>query len=248
MRWYHLPRARTLRARTDRPPRGAGKLWRLKEAGLWSLEPDGYFDTGRYLTFRPPRAPKAAPPARIEPYEACEARRASGAPPPAEFYGWWSPPGAGVTFCAKEVAQYNDAAYGDHGTKIREAIDMSPRLQAHLKLADRYLLALRDGMIAAWLLRQPPRAVASAPSPAPTRSIRRPSRRRTFVFPRFECYCDRSEWPNVMPTCRLETSDLAFPFGCPLNFLINVHFMQVPAPPRAAARLGRSRLDARPCA
>ena len=183
MRWYHLPRARTLRARTDRPPRGAGKLWRLKEAGLWSLEPDGYFDTGRYLTFRPPRAPKAAPPARIEPYEACEARRASGAPPPAEFYGWWSPPGAGVTFCAKEVAQYDDAAH-DHGVKISEAIRMSPRLQAHLKLADRYLLALRDGMIAAWLLRQPPRALASAystqhhahhPSPLPQAHIRLPT-------------------------------------------------------------------------
>lgn len=29
-----------------------------------------------------------------------------------------------------------------------------------------------------------------------------------------------------MPTCRLENSDLEFPFGCPLNFLINVHFMQ----------------------
>ena len=29
-----------------------------------------------------------------------------------------------------------------------------------------------------------------------------------------------------MPTCRLENSDLDFPFGCPLNFLINVHFMQ----------------------
>ena len=38
--------------------------------------------------------------------------------------------------------------------------------------------------------------------------------------------CDRSEWPDIMPTCRLENSDLEFPFGCPLNFLLNVHFMQ----------------------
>jgi len=69
-------------------------------------------------------------------------------------------------------------------------------------MADRYLLALRDGMSIAWLLN------------------------RTFVFPRFGCLCDRSEWPDIMPTCRLENSDLAFPFDCPLNFLLNVHFMQ----------------------
>ena len=45
--------------------------------------------------------------------------------------------------------------------------------QAHLKMAARYLVALRDGMAAAWLLN------------------------RTFVFPMFECMCDRSEWPDV---------------------------------------------------
>ena len=85
---------------------------------------------------------------------------------------------------------------------IDEAIAMAPRLQGHLKMAARYLVALRDGMSIAWLLN------------------------RTFVFPRFGCLCDRSEWPDIMPTCRLENSDLEFPFGCPLNFLLNVHFMQ----------------------
>ena len=54
---------------------------------------------------------------------------------------------------------------------ITEAIAMSPRLQAHLKMADRYLVALRDGMTLAYLLN------------------------RTFVFPQFGCLCDRSEWP-----------------------------------------------------
>ena len=71
-----------------------------------------------------------------------------------------------------------------------------------MKMANRYLIALRDGMTIAWLLN------------------------RTFVFPRFGCLCDRSEWPDIMPTCRLENSDLEFPFDCPLNFLLNVHFMQ----------------------
>ena len=79
---------------------------------------------------------------------------------------------------------------------------MAPRLQGHMKMAARYLVALRDGMSIAWALN------------------------RTFVFPRFGCLCDRSEWPDIMPTCRLENSDLQFPFDCPLNFLLNVHFMQ----------------------
>ena len=44
-----------------------GKLWRLQEAGLWHLHPRGYFDSGRYLTIRPPRIPTPYPPARLEP-------------------------------------------------------------------------------------------------------------------------------------------------------------------------------------
>ena len=61
---------------------------------------------------------------------------------------------------------------------------------------------------------------------------------RTFVFPRFGCLCDRSEWPDIMPTCRLENSDLEFPFRCPLNFLLNVHFMQGVELPDARGRQG----------
>ena len=175
-----------------------GKLWRLKEAALWNLEPPGYFDEGRYLSFRPPVVPHPLPPAAIEPYDECVARHASGAKS-AVYDGWWAP--SSPAPCAKHVKQYRDTN-GDDGVNIGEAIAMAPRLQAHLKMAARYLVALRDGMVAAWLLN------------------------RTFVFPEFECMCDRSEWPDVMPSCRLENSDLEFPFKCPLNFLINVHFMQ----------------------
>lgn len=167
---------------------------------MWDLHPKGYFDTGRFLTIKPPAVPLPYPPARIEPYEQCEARMARGDPPDPRFYGWWSPPGY-ATRCAKETAQYDDRNK-DHGVTIDEAKAMSPRLQGHLKMSARYLVALRDGMSIAWLLN------------------------RTFVFPRFGCLCDRSEWPDVMPTCRLENSDLEFPFDCPLNFLLNVHFMQ----------------------
>ena len=180
-----------------------GKLWRLVEAGMWSLHPKGYFDEGRYLTIRAPAIPKPYPPARIEPYEQCQRRVAAGGKPDPVYHGWWSPggPEAAAKRCLKETPQYDDKNR-DHGVTIDEALAMSPRLQGHLKMAARYLVALRDGMSIAWLLN------------------------RTFVFPKLGCLCDRSEWPDIMPTCRLENSDLEFPFGCPLNFLLNVHFMQ----------------------
>jgi hypothetical protein len=180
-----------------------GKLWRLVEAGMWNLHPPGYFDTGRYLTIKPPVIPQPYPPARIEPLSQCQDRLAHGGKPDPTYHGWWSPEGSAEAPCKAETPQYDDKNR-DHGVTITEAIAMSPRLQGHLKMADRYLLALRDGMSLAWMLN------------------------RTFVFPRFGCLCDRSEWPDIMPTCRLENSDLEFPFSCPLNFLLNVHFMQVP--------------------
>ena len=181
-----------------------GKLWRLQEAALWNLHPAGYFDTGRYLTMRAPEIPRPYPPARIEPYDQCQRRRANGSPIDPVYHNWWSPGGALVAAkakCAQETKQYDDRNK-DHGVTIDEAIAMAPRLQGHLKMAARYLVALRDGMSIAWLLN------------------------RTFVFPRFGFLCDRSEWPDIMPTCRLENSDLEFPFEGPLNFMLNVHFMQ----------------------
>jgi len=177
-----------------------GKLWRLVEAGMWNLHPPDYFATGRFLTIRAPPIPTPYPPARLEPFDACEKRLAAGGAPDPKYHGWWAPAGS-ATRCQRETRQYQDKN-GDQGVTIDEAMAMAPRLQGHLLMADRYLLALRDGMSIAWLLN------------------------RTFVFPRFGCLCDRSEWPDIMPTCRLENSDLAFPFDCPLNFLLNVHFMQ----------------------
>ena len=107
------------------------------------------------------------PAAHVEPYDECVARVARGEAPPAGAVGWWSPPGS-ESRCVKEVRQYDDKE-GLHGVTIQEAIAQSPRLQAHLRMADRYLVALRDGMAAAWLLN------------------------RTFVFPQFACPCARGE-------------------------------------------------------
>ena len=177
-----------------------GKLWRLVEAGMWSLHPKGYFDEGRYLTIRAPKIPTPYPPARVEPQAQCRKRLAAG--------GHLTPSTRLVVAGWREQQprcprrRLDDDHNKDHGVTIDEAIAMSPRLQGHLKMAARYLVALRDGMSIAWLLN------------------------RTFVIPKLGCLCDRSEWPDIMPTCRLENSDLEFPFGCPLNFLLNVHFMQ----------------------
>lgn len=167
---------------------------------MWNLEAKGYFSDGRYLTIRPPQIPLPLPPARLQPYDECMRRLQQGLPPDPKYVNWWSPPNSAQA-CFRETKLYDDRNK-DHGTTIKEAIAHAPRLQAHLKMADRYLVALRDGMSIAWLLK------------------------RTFVFPHFGCLCDRSEWPDIMPTCRLENSDLEFPFRCPLNFLLNVHFMQ----------------------
>ena len=122
------------------------------------------------------------PAARVEPYDECVARVARGGAPPAGAVGWWSPPGS-ESRCVKEVRQYDDKE-GLHGVTIQEAIAQSPRLQAHLRMADRYLVALRDGMAAAWLLN------------------------RTFVFPQFACPCARGEsgrrWTTPLHACSCE--------------------------------------------
>jgi len=44
-----------------------GKLWRLKEAGLWRIDPPSHYDPpggGRYLRFEPPHAPRHLQPVR----------------------------------------------------------------------------------------------------------------------------------------------------------------------------------------
>ena len=104
----------------------AGKLWRLKEAGLWNLEPTGYFEEGRYLSFTPPKVPRPLPPAAIEPYAECVARHERGEAS-AQYDGWWAP--AQPAPCVKPIKLYADKN-GDQGMTISEARTVAPRLQA----------------------------------------------------------------------------------------------------------------------
>lgn len=41
------------------------------------------------------------------------------------------------------------------------------------------------------------------------------------VLPRFVCYCDQDWYASVLQRCRVDGSDLALPFVCPLDILLN---------------------------
>jgi hypothetical protein len=41
------------------------------------------------------------------------------------------------------------------------------------------------------------------------------------VLPRFVCYCDQDWYASVLTACRMDGSDLALPFTCPLDVLLN---------------------------
>ena len=178
----------------------------LREAALWNLEPSGHFAGERYLSFTPPAIPTPYPPARVEPLADCRRRTARGEPPPSQYAGWWNADrlaadaAAAGGGCVSEVRQYKDKN-GDDGIHIDEALRTSPRLQ------------------------RPHEDGGALPARAPRRDGGRVAPQPHLRLA-FGALCDRSEWPDIMPTCRLENSDLAFPFRSPLNFLINVHFMQ----------------------
>ena len=110
----------------------AGKLWRLKEAGLWNLEPTGYFEEGRYLSFTPPKVPHPLPPAAVEPHSECMARQQRGEVS-ATYDGWWVP--SQPAPCVKPIPLYPDKN-GDQGVTISEARTIAPRLQVHLAPRD----------------------------------------------------------------------------------------------------------------
>ena len=263
----------------------AGKLWRLKEAGLWNLEPTGYFEEGRYLSFTPPKVPHPLPPAAVEPHSECMARQQRGEVS-ATYDGWWAP--SQPAPCVKPIPLYPDKN-GDQGVTISEARTIAPRLQVHLAPRDsrtalhaarhatrtpharrtprcRRTLRWRRGTswlcVTAWRRRGcstgplsfpcsnacvtalsgptwcvlPPAAsetpLHSHYSTRPTTSPHHPHHSPPLSTPLPSTPLHSTPLhstplhPAQVPTCRLENSDLEFPFGCPLNFLINVHFMQ----------------------
>jgi len=84
------------------------------------------------------------------------------------------------------------------GWLVPDALRQSPRLQAHLELVRRHLLALRDALALARILN------------------------RTLILPALPCLCDRSEGPSIIPGCTFEASDLTLPYFCPIAQIVDL--------------------------
>ena len=52
---------------------------------------------------------------------------------------------------------------------------------------------------------------------------------RTLVIPHFECLCDRSEYPDIMPSCIYQGGPrrLQLPFRCSTHFVTDTHKLQL---------------------
>ena len=166
-----------------------GKVWRLREAGLWLLDPPKYFGSkhDRYMTYTPPE-PERIPPDVVDATAALNRTDQTGT-------GWLTP----------------------------DAIALSPRLRAHLRLMRRNLHALRDAF-----------AIAA-------------SLNRTLLLPHMHCVCDRDENPRILPSCTAHASGFTLPFKCPLDYVFSqgaiqaflqaVHALPLPEPGSGHPRL-----------
>ena len=95
-----------------------GKLWRMREAALWMLDPQSHYEEEvnkgeeprRYITYEPPQPPTDHAPTRNHSHS--------------------------DKFTDKYKA----------GWLVPDALNLSPRLRQHLELVRRHILALRDAM------------------------------------------------------------------------------------------------------
>ena len=107
-------------------------------------------------------------------------------------------PAAAVPSYRNESASRTKNDKYQAGWLVPDALRQSPRLQGHLELVRRHLLALRDALALASILN------------------------RTLVLPALPCLCDRSEGPSIIPGCTFEASDLKLPFFCPLAHIVDL--------------------------
>jgi hypothetical protein len=102
------------------------------------------------------------------------------------------PPAVNATASRRYDDKYNS------GWLVPTALRSSPRLRAHLELARRHILALRDAVAIASLLK------------------------RVLILPQLPCLCDRSESPLVLPSCISEVKAHSRPTA--LHSAIALHF------------------------
>jgi len=86
-----------------------------------------------------------------------------------------------------------------------EGLKRSTRLRANVDLMSTQVHALRDAMAIARVLN------------------------RTLIIPHFDCLCDRSEYPDVMPSCVYYGAPprLKIPFRCSTHFVTDTHKLQL---------------------
>jgi len=86
-----------------------------------------------------------------------------------------------------------------------EGLKRSIRLRANVDLMSTQVHALRDALAIARVLN------------------------RTLIMPHFDCLCDRSEYPDVMPSCVYYGAPrrLKIPFRCSTHFVTDTHKLQL---------------------
>ena len=149
-------------------------MWRFRDSARWYLDPPAYFD-----------------------------------PPPAAATGGTGTGGRLLSYTPPQpllplAPERDDAAPTEKNDKYKagwlvpDALRQSPRLQAQLELVRRHLLAIRDALVLAHILR------------------------RTLVLPELPCVCDRSEAPSILQHCVYEAADLQMPFVCPIAHIFDL--------------------------
>ena len=87
----------------------------------------------------------------------------------------------------------------------QEGMKRSVRLRANVDLMAKQVHALRDALGIARVLN------------------------RTLIIPHFDCLCDRSEYPDIMPSCIYQGGPrrLTIPFKCSTHFVTDTHKLQL---------------------
>ena len=173
-------------------PKNPAKYWRLREAGLFPVEPERF--DGKFLSFTPPQ-PGIEPPERHPSQPVSHAR-------------------GGMPDMVKD-------AYGRGvGWSVSHAFKWAPRLAAHVDLIDRHIAALRNAMAIAVALKRTlvmpklmcmceraespfailPQCTLVSALPAPAIPTHQRAAAHCWLLPRPSSIVPFVECPNPLPT------------------------------------------------
>ena len=188
----------------------AGKRWRLREAGLFPLQPEAV-EGRRFLTYTPPEPRGPVPPERhpslvsaLATEKLAELRRLldSGSLTYAEFEARRQ----GVLSSHRVLHIPNKTRWladRQEGWSVATALHYAPRLAAHMELVDRHIYAMKQALAVARALK------------------------RELIMPRLLCLCERAQQPwDVLPACIKTGTTTALPFVCPMENFLNVEELE----------------------